>query len=229
MNRRDFLRNGLAAIAGLAVYPLWAGTGEASARPKHPGQMEQEKREAAEEAERKARRERLLGKKKRNEEWVVPRVRIVETNLRFRPMETRSRTDAIVIHHIGGSNQDVSAATVHSWHLANGWCGIGYHYLIRKDGTVERGRPRNAVGAHCYQENNHTVGVNIVGNFENAWPTNAQMRSAALLLADLCRLYRIRPNDRTLVGHRDLSSTLCPGQNLYDMLPDLRRETMKLM
>lgn len=148
-------------------------------------------------------------------------LRIRETRLRFRSLENREATDVLIVHHIGNTNADVSAETVHRWHLANGWAGIGYHYLIRKDGTIERGRPRDTVGAHCYGENWHSIGVNIVGNFETAWPTDEQMESASRLLARLCMLYGLRPGEDTIKGHRDFNATACPGQNLYDLLPDV--------
>lgn len=148
-------------------------------------------------------------------------VNIVETYLKFGPLENRIRTDCIVIHHIGNISSDVSAAEVHDWHLANGWSGIGYHYLIRRDGTIERGRPRDAVGAHCYHENEHTLGINIVGNFEVSRPTSAQVASAEQLLASLCRMYRLPPSANTIRGHCDFSATACPGYNLYRMLPSI--------
>ena len=148
-------------------------------------------------------------------------VPVRETNLSFGPLENRTRTDAIIVHHIGNTNADVSAATVHAWHKANGWSGIGYHFLIRKDGTVERGRPMDTVGAHCYGENSHTVGVNIVGNFEAAWPEKAQLDAAARLLCALSVYYGFAPQKNTICGHRDFNATACPGCNLYGLLPAL--------
>ena len=52
-----------------------------------------------------------------------------------------------------------------------GWAGIGYHYVIRKNGQVEIGRPDWAIGSHAYGENSHTIGVHVCGNFEIAEPT----------------------------------------------------------
>ncbi|MBQ1876793.1 MAG: N-acetylmuramoyl-L-alanine amidase [Selenomonas sp.] len=155
----------------------------------------------------------------------LPGVVVQPTYLHFRSLTNRTRTDAIVVHHIGNTNADVSAATVHEWHLANGWAGIGYHYVIRKDGTIEQGRPLGTVGAHCYGENYHTVGVNIVGNFEIAEPEPAQMASAARLLAAICRFYGFAPGSDTIFGHRDFNATACPGENLYVRLPELIRMT----
>lgn len=67
---------------------------------------------------------------------------VKETHFKFsEPLVRRSRTDAIVIHHVGGTDQEIPASKIHEWHLANKWAGIGYHYVIHKDGTVERGVP----------------------------------------------------------------------------------------
>lgn len=156
-------------------------------------------------------------------------ISVKETYLNFGALENRLYTDQIVIHHIGNTNADVSAAEVHQWHLNRGWSGIGYHFLIRKDGTVERGRPLDTMGAHAEGENNHTVGINIVGNFEVALPTDEQIYSAASLTAALCRLYRIYPSANTIVGHRDLNRTACPGKYMYDRMDVLRRMVKKAM
>ena len=142
-------------------------------------------------------------------------------------MENREQTDAIVVHHIGNTDADVSAETVHSWHQNQGWSGIGYHYLIRKDGTIEQGRPRDTVGAHCYGENWHTVGINIVGNFEESQPMAAQMESAGRLLSALCINYGLVPGDDTIFGHRDFNDTACPGRNLYARMPELVQKARK--
>ena len=86
----------------------------------------------------------------------------------------------------------------------------------------------DTVGAHCYGENDHTVGVNLVGNFEDYVPENAQVASAKRLLAALCRNYGFAPSSSTIFGHRDFNATACPGQNLYDMLPDIIRGASSL-
>lgn len=142
-------------------------------------------------------------------------------DLSFGPLVSRFRTDAVVLHHIGGTDEDVSAETVHRWHLDNGWSGIGYHFLIRKDGTVEQGRPLNMMGAHCYGENSHTVGINIVGDFTWAQPEETQLESAASLVAAVCTYYGFPPAESSVLGHCDLLATACPGGNLYERLPEI--------
>ena len=59
----------------------------------------------------------------------------------------------IVIHHTGQADIDASAEQIHEWHQNQGWSGIGYHFVVRKDGAVERGRPIWAVGAHAQGDN----------------------------------------------------------------------------
>ena len=148
---------------------------------------------------------------------------IEETNFHFtEPLLVRPRTDMIVIHHVGIPDGDTPAAAIHRAHLANGWAGIGYHYVIRKNGVIERGRPLAVVGAHAYGENYHTVGINVTGNFDKEVPTDAQMKSLTELVTALCRIYHIDPGPATSVGHRDVNSTDCPGKNLYRLLPQLR-------
>ena len=148
---------------------------------------------------------------------------IEETNFHFtEPLLVRPKTDMIVIHHVGIPDGDTPASAIQRAHLANGWAGIGYHYVIRKNGVIERGRPLAVVGAHAYGENYHTVGINVTGNFDKEVPTDAQMKSLTELVTALCRIYHIDPGPATIVGHRDVNSTDCPGKNLYRLLPQLR-------
>ena len=56
-------------------------------------------------------------------------------------LSTRSKTDTIVIHHTGNpQDDDLSTREINASHQAQGWTCIGYHYVVRKDGTVEEGR-----------------------------------------------------------------------------------------
>lgn len=150
---------------------------------------------------------------------------IVETQYEFDgPLLPRSWTDTIVIHHVGVPSGEVSAQSIHNSHLGNGWLGIGYHYVIHKDGTIERGRPLMTEGAHAYAHNDHTVGINLTGNFEWEEPTEEQLESLVELLTSLCRIFHLPADDSTIVGHEDLNSTACPGWNLYVLLPEIRNE-----
>ena len=151
----------------------------------------------------------------------MERVHLKDLNLTYHAgnLKTRETTDMIVLHHTGNpSDDDLSAAEIDASHKGQGWTCIGYHYVIRKDGTVEQGRPHWTVGAHAYGENEHTIGIHVCGNFEEAEPTGKQIESLAMLLANLCTDYGL-PIDRDhIVGHRELMPTACPGRNLYEMM-----------
>ena len=131
----------------------------------------------------------------------------------------RQVTDQIVIHHTGNpTDDDLSAEEIDASHKARGWSCIGYHYVVRKDGTVEIGRPHWTIGAHAYGENKHTIGIHVCGNFNEAEPTDEQIESLAMLLANLCTDYGLTIDRDHIVGHRELMSTACPGANLYEMM-----------
>ena len=158
------------------------------------------------------------------ETWEPP---IRKLFLRFTEYELRPATEVIVIHHAGfpDGDKDSSAEEIHKFHQeTNGWAGIGYHYVIRKDGTIEQGRRPQMVGAHSYHHNMNSVGICVAGNFELAKPNRAQMDSLKLLTAWLCQKYKLNPmKSGVIVGHRDFNDTACPGKNLYSKLDEIRR------
>jgi len=80
---------------------------------------------------------------------------------------TRDITE-VVVHWSGHFiNQDIGAEEIHSQHKTDGFSGIGYHYIIRKDGTIERGRPINKRGAHAKANghNKYSIGIAFVGGY----------------------------------------------------------------
>ena len=89
---------------------------------------------------------------------------INETSLKFGGMTKRTKTNLIVLHHAAAKS--CSVQDVHRWHLDRGWSGIGYHFFVRKDGTVWRGRPEDRVGAHTVNYNSRSIGICFEGNFE---------------------------------------------------------------
>ena len=159
---------------------------------------------------------------------IAPNVK--EYDLDFTRLYARDNTDLIVIHHTGNPvDDDLSAEQIHWTHLAIGWAGIGYHYVIRKDGTIEEGRPEWAVGSHAEGFNWNSVGIHLCGNFQYVEPTPQQIESAAYLIGYLCDKYALIPTEETVKGHRDLNATACPGENLYNSLQTLRGKAIWYM
>lgn len=140
----------------------------------------------------------------------------------FGELFERPFTDRIVLHHSGTpTDSDLAAPALHRAHQAQGWLGLGYHYSIRKDGAIELGRPRWSIGAHSEDENAHTLGIHICGNFSLAAPTAAQIEAIAMLLANLTHDYAIPLDDEHILGHCDLAATACPGAALMAARPTI--------
>lgn len=154
---------------------------------------------------------------------IFKRVKPKDYNLQFTDLTPRDDTSRIVIHHTGNpTDDDLSAEQIHASHQAQGWAGIGYHFVIRKDGSIELGRPDWSIGAHAYGFNSDSIGVHVCGNFEQAEPTKAQLDILPMLIADICDAYGLIAAADIVVGHRDLMATACPGENLYKHLDEIR-------
>jgi N-acetylmuramoyl-L-alanine amidase len=159
------------------------------------------------------------------------RVEIIETGLIFEMgMAPVTAVRGVVIHHTGAEDVDLSAAEIHQMHIGNGWAGIGYHKVFRKDGTVERGRPEEYQGAHCPGANRFTLGYHICGCFSGQLPNEAQLQALVASLADDCEKYGINPLEwfpdghDLISGHCDWLATECPGDMLYSILPQIRQQ-----
>lgn len=115
-----------------------------------------------------------------------------------------SATKANIDANITLPGEDIGAAEIDKWHRARGFNGIGYHYDIRRDGTIEIGRPLEIPGAHVSGHNSNTIGICLVGGLdacahaENNFEP-AQWQSLTKLVGDLLRRF---PGARVL-GHRD--------------------------
>ena len=130
------------------------------------------------------------------------------------PLTPRRTTTLLVLHHEAGSGS--TAQQIHNYHKnVNGWAGIAYHYYVRKDGTIYRGRPENMIGGHCLGYNSCSIGICFEGNFENETMNQAQISAGWELIQDILRRYP----GITVRRHKDLNQTACPGRNFpFDVL-----------
>ena len=110
--------------------------------------------------------------------------------------------------------KDFDVEDVREWHVnGNGWSDIGYHYLIKLDGTVQEGRPINKIGAHVGGHNRDSIGIAYVGgmdkNMEEWIDTRTDQQKDALfnLLMDL----KFGFPDAVVYGHNDFTDKKgCP-------------------
>ncbi len=117
---------------------------------------------------------------------------------------------------------DIGADEIRHWHVhGNNWSDIGYHYVIRRNGELEEGRPVNVQGAHTSGHNKDTIGVCLVGGVaeenirvpENNF-TEKQFVTLTALLKALTKQYGITK----ISGHRDYAAKACPSFDVQEYL-----------
>lgn len=146
------------------------------------------------------------------------------------PSLAKSAVTHLVVHHCASNNTTVNNRTEAEHQKAlqtdfrtreNGiWCDIAYHFNIGKNGTILEGNPSNLRGYHAGNANTYSLGVSVHGNYEDRTFTSTQQNKLVILLAWLCYEFNVEPTK--IIGHKDISSTLCPGKNIYSKLPTIR-------
>ena len=137
--------------------------------------------------------------------------------------DLRRVLNTIVVHHSAIS--DAGPAEIQDLHMdRRGFADVAYHFLIDSDGVIYEGREIDIRGAHVQGFNTGSVGVVLLGNFNDEEPTEAQLDSLRALVDYLRYTYEIR----YLAGHKDYpdqspDGTECPGANLYPLLPKMAR------
>lgn len=75
--------------------------------------------------------------------------------------------DSIIVHcSATKAGLDFTATDIDRWHRERGFNGIGYHYVIRLDGKLEKGRDVTLAGAHCKGWNERSVGICYIGGLD---------------------------------------------------------------
>ncbi|MFT8348695.1 peptidoglycan recognition family protein [Clostridium saccharoperbutylacetonicum] len=136
---------------------------------------------------------------------------IIDAGLSFGSMNMSNNPNMLIVHHLEAEGVNWTVEAIHEMHKnENGWAGIGYHYYIRLDGSIYRGRPDNAIGAHCQGCNTNTLGISFEGNYDTRTEMPIeQYNTWCELKAYLCNKYGVMP----VYGHREKGSSECPGKN----------------
>lgn len=153
----------------------------------------------------------------------------------------------LIVHHSAGFNSSANYKDVVSYYWdfhvnTNGWDDIGYNWLIDPNGVIYEGRGSGVQASHFSCMNTYTLGICLIGNFETQDPTDTAIGSLLNMLAYEASTYNIDPDGMSVhatsqlnlfnvSGHRDGNSatvgcpkgTVCPGDSLYDMLPEIRQ------
>lgn len=141
----------------------------------------------------------------------------------------------IIVHCSGTKRKvDIGVKEIKAYHTAPkphgcGWQDIGYHYVIRLDGTIEKGRRISKAGAHCFGHNSHSIGVCYVGGLDDsgdAADTRTPEQKSALLklITNLVRMYRCDVH-----GHRDYTKLKpCPCFDAHSEYTNIYRREVGL-
>ena len=131
---------------------------------------------------------------------------------------SREITEVVVHWTETPTNKNIGSEEINEYHLASDLEGIGYHYVIRRDGSLQRGRPINMEGQHSplNNHNNRSIGVVFVGginvpsgtpNPENFVSVQSLTRSQFNTFDHICRAFYSTFAGGQVVGHNDVDQT----------------------
>jgi len=155
------------------------------------------------------------------------------------PLEYPEKVTKFIIHHTDSvkdlDNPMQAVRNIYLWHaIGRGWGDIGYNYLIDPNGNIYEGRygGEGVVGAHAGKANTGSIGIAIMGDYENNDVPEAAINSLAKLIAEKSAIHGIDPAGYSefrgkllpnVIGHRDVMATTCPGKYLYAKLDIVRK------
>lgn len=170
--------------------------------------------------------------------------------------DVAQRLVGAVVHHTAGSNAYTTQADAmrqirndQSYHInSRGWCDIGYNFIVDKWGNIYEGRQGSltspVIGVHAGGFNTSTVGISMLGNFDQVAPSQAMVDAVGRIAGLRLSAYGVNPRGeilyttaggensrfgpgtgvrvRSIFGHRDVSYTACPGQYGYSRMDAIR-------
>ncbi len=164
------------------------------------------------------------------------------------PIKTTGQIEKFAIHHTDSEIRDINGdgminqrdyaamvRAIYSYHTnTRGWGDIGYNYLIDPDGNIYEGRAGGdfSIGAHSLCFNPESLGIAIIGNYQNEPISPEAFEALTNLIAEKGKQYGIDPSASSefrgkfldnVYGHRDVRSTSCPGDMLYAQLDEVRQ------
>lgn len=161
-----------------------------------------------------------------------------EKNELWWPLVSMEKVEKIIVHHTATSGHitdpEAGMRAIYLYHaIEKNWGDIGYHYVIGQRGEVFQGRAGDdkAIGGHAYGFNIGTIGIAVMGNFDNQQVPVQASGSLSQLIDYLSSKYSIQKNGVSIfhdismpniLGHRELNATSCPGNYLYNEAVKLR-------
>lgn len=119
----------------------------------------------------------------------------------------------IILHcSATAEGKDYTVADIDQWHKARGWQGIGYHYVVYRDGSIHNGRPIEAAGAHTSGYNKDSIGICYIGGVDaNGKPKDTRTPEQKKALRELVTKLKEQFPNATVHGHYELAQKACPS------------------
>lgn len=129
------------------------------------------------------------------------------------------------IHRIPCFEGAASIRKIQKFHMyEQGMADIKYHYVIAPNGDIYEGRQPHYLGKHVNKNNRGNLGVLVIGNFNIETPTSQQISSVKKLCIHISFLFPNIDIPKCIGGHRDFDIEMetCPGDNLYNIISDIK-------
>ncbi|MBI2004374.1 N-acetylmuramoyl-L-alanine amidase [Candidatus Pacearchaeota archaeon] len=126
-------------------------------------------------------------------------------------MQLLKKIKFIAVHH--SQRKIDSLKRIKDLHINKyGWEDIGYHYLIDKKGKIQKGRNEKFIGAHVFGHNKNSLGICLIGNFDEEKPAKKQIQTLLKFLKNKIKKHHL--NKKNILGHREFSGAAktCPGK-----------------
>ena len=136
----------------------------------------------------------------------------------------RKLTEFLIVHCAATKpSMDIDIKEIDSWHRKRGFFSVGYHFVLKRDGTRQIGRSLDEVGGHAKGFNHRSIGICLVGGVkeedhtiaENNF-TNEQWVELEKLIVELLRTF---PSAK-VIGHNQISKKDCPSFDVQTYLKD---------
>lgn len=119
-------------------------------------------------------------------------------------------------------SMDIDANTIDRWHKNKGWSGIGYNYVIKRDGTIQEGREVGKVGAHTLGRNHDSIGICWIGGLgQDGKSEDNRTQEQKISLFALLKHLKSKHIGVKISGHSDWNATSCPAFNVKEWLKEL--------
>jgi N-acetylmuramoyl-L-alanine amidase len=125
----------------------------------------------------------------------------------------RSINEIIVHCSATREGQQITVDTIRDWHLAKGWNDIGYHFYIDLDGTINKGRDIDKMGAHCKGHNRNSIGICYCGGVETdgKTPKDTRTQEQKDSLLNVLKTLKAMYPEAVIYSHNEFANKACPS------------------